>query len=532
MLKHRHVGVSLGLIFAATLAVGQIGIGPITTSVLNANPRAGHPDTLIAPGFELKRIAVGSDLLENPSGVITSLGFLNDFPPQTVEPTKTEPDQNLYVVFAHNPGGPTGGYNYGHHFLYQPHESPTDNSYVTRINLDVTDPAHRITLLTPVGADGLTHFSAADGSTYDPFTHTLLFTQETGSPVGGVIQITTSWPPVITRLDGVFGSGGFEGIHPDDRGNILVVEDAGGTSVNVVPTDPTSAKVAKQPNSFVYRLVPYDKTDLSKGGKLQALQVSIDGKAVVFNANDPVGDVFSDNQLKLHTPGTSYPVRWVTVHDTAVDGTTSFDANAAAKAAGATPFKRPENAQFLPGSGFRTFFFCPTGDTNSDSGNQPALAARGAWGSIFRVDLRENRNSGRLSIFVLGDADHSSFDNLAFADFRTLLATEDRGDGLHGQLNKLDSVWAFFLNGSRPKRFVALGRDPASELDVSLAGTDGFQNEGDNEPTGLHVSNGLPTVSGLPGNPLNLLGARGFLTRQHGENEIWEIVKKNHRHDD
>jgi hypothetical protein len=525
MLKNRHLGVSLGLFFAATLAVGQSGIGPITSSVAHANPRSGHPDTVIARGFALKSVAVGSDLLENPSGVITALGLLNDFPPQTVEPTKTEPDQNLYVVFAHNPGGPTGGYNYGHHFLFQPHESPTNNSYVTRINLDVTDAAHRITLLTPVGADGLTHFNAADGSTYDPFTRTLLFTQETGSPNGGVIQITTSWPPVVTRLDGIFGSAAFEGIHPDARGNILAIEDAGGTSVNAVPTDPTSPKVARQPNSFVYRLIPYDKRDLSKGGKLQALQVSIDGAPVVFHAADPVGDVFSDNQLKLHTPGTHYPVRWVTVHDTAVDGTASFDANAAAKAAGATPFKRPENAQFLPGSGFRTFFFCPTGDTNADSGNQPDLAARGVWGSIFRVDLNESRNGGRISVFVVGDADHSSFDNLAFADKNTLLATEDRGDGLHTQLNKLDSVWAFSLNGSRPKRFVALGRDRASELDTTLAGTPGFQNEGDNEPTGLHVSNGSTSVEGLLGTSANLEHARAFLTRQHGENEVWEIVK-------
>ncbi len=396
---------------------------------------------------------------------------------------------------------------------------------MTRINLDVTDPAHRITLLTPVGADGLSHFNAGDGSTYDPFTRTLLFTQETGSPNGGVFQITTSWPPVITRLDGIFGSAGFEGIHPDDHGNILVIEDAGGTSVNVVPTDPTSPKAARQPNSFVYRLIPYDKRDLSKGGKLQALQISIDGQPVVFNAADPVGDVFSENQLKLHTPGTSYPVRWVTVHDTAVDGTAAFNANAAAKAAGATPFKRPENAQFLPGSGFRTFFFDPTGDTNADSGNQPDLAARGVWGSIFRVDLNGSRNGGRISVFVVGDADHSSFDNLAFADQNTLLAAEDRGDGLHTQLNKLDSVWAFSLHGSRPKRFVALGRDRASELDTTLAGTPGFQNEGDNEPTGLQVSNGSTSVEGLLGTSANLEHARAFLTRQHGENEVWEIIK-------
>jgi secreted PhoX family phosphatase len=227
--------------------------------------------------------------------------------------------------------------------------------------------------------------------------------------------------------------------------------------------------------------------------------------------------VFSTNQLLLHTPGTSYPVRWVTVHDTDVDGTDSFDANAAAKNAGATPFKRPENAQFLPGSGYRTFFFCPTGDTDATSGNVPELAARGVWGSIFRVDLRNNRNSGRISIFVLGDAAHASFDNLTFADLNTLLATEDRGDLLHGQLNTLDSVWAFSVRGHSAKRFIALGRDA-----TSLAAGE------DNEPTGLNVSNGSPFPFAQPGSDLNLLFARGFVTRQHGDNVVWEIVK---RHD-
>jgi secreted PhoX family phosphatase len=33
----------------------------------------------------------------------------------------------------------------------------------------------------------------------------------------------------------------------------------------------------------------------------------------------------------------------------------------AAKVAGATPFKRPENAQFIPGSGFKSFIFDATG---------------------------------------------------------------------------------------------------------------------------------------------------------------------------
>ena len=341
----------------------------------------------------------------------------------------------------------------------------------------------------------------------------MLFAQEAGT-TGGVIEISTTWPPTVTTLYGILGRGGYEGIHPDDQGNIFIVEDVGGASVSIEPgTD--RPKVAKQPNSFVYRFIPTDPTNLSAGGVLQALRVTINGVPVTFNASDPVGDTYSQAQLDLHTPGTSYPVDWVTIHDTAVDGTAPFSANAAAKAAGATPFKRPENMQFLPGSGFLTFFFCPTGDTDSRAGYTPALAARGSWGSIFRVDLASDRNTGTISIFVLGDPFHASFDNLTFSDPHTLLATEDRGDLLHTQLNKLDSVWAFATDGSAaPRRFIALGRDQASV------------NAGeDNEPTGLHVSVGGTSAADLPGTLNNLVNPRAFVTRQHGDNQVWEIVK-------
>jgi len=498
--------LKLGLMIAVAVPVvfAQSGIGPVTTSVKWAKPRKGHPGTSIAPGFSLVRVVDGSFPIENPSGPITTFGVLSDG-------TLTEPDQNLYLVLHKNPGGPVAGFDYGRHFLFQGHENGDDLAYVTRINLDVTSKAHKITLLTPVDKKGLTGFNAIDGSTYDPLTNTLLFTQEDG---GAVIETNVTWPPNAHTLDGILGISGFEGIHPDEQGNLILAEDIGGVTVNVDPNDPTSPKAAKQPNSFVYRFVPYNPADLSSGGKLQALQVLIDGRAVRFHANDPSGDVFAVNQLRLHTLGTSYPFKWVTVHDTAVDGTKPFNENLRAKAAGATPFKRPENLQFLPGSNFQTFFFCPTGDTNSDSGNVPDLAQRGAWGSIFRVDQNPDRMGGTISIFVLGTKEQNSFDNLTFADEHTLLAAEDRGDGLHAQLNALDSVWSYTVDGSQPPlRFIALGRDVVAEV------------KGDNEPTGLHVSNGSMHLNGQPGSPSNLVGARGFLTRQHGQNQVWEIVK-------
>ena len=106
--------------------------------------------------------------------------------------------------------------------------------------------------------------------------------------------------------------------------------------------------------------------------------------------------------------------------------------------------------------------------------HEPELAARSSWGSLFRVDLREENSGkggskikplddGMISIFVLGDQLHNSFDNLAFANEHQVIAAEDRGDTLHQQLNVLDSVWASDVDRRQPLasavRFIALGRD-------------------------------------------------------------------------
>jgi Bacterial protein of unknown function (DUF839) len=494
---------------------------PVGAGVPSAIARTNSPETLVPPGFSLQIVVQGIELLENPSGTITRFGFLSD-----TNSTKTEPDENTYLTLDHNPGGPTPGYDYGRHFLFQGHENSGNRAYITRINLDVVNPDHRITLLTPVGTNGLTGFNSIDGSVWNPFSKTLIFSQEAGVN-GGFIEMSSDFDPStgagtgLRTLYGSLGRGGFEGVHVDDLGNLILAEDVGGLRVNVDPNDPASPKQAALPNSFIYRFVPNNPADLSQG-KLQALQVSIDGQPLVFvpsNAVTPFGDVFSDNQLKLHTLGTTWPVQWVTVHDTAVDGTGAFDANAAAKAAGATPFKRPENLAFQPGSGFQTFFFDATGDTDARAGSQPALAARGSWGSIFRVDLAKNRQTGTLSIVVLGDAAHASFDNLTFANKDVLLAAEDRGDTLHDQLNTLDSVWAFNINPpfQTAPRLVALGRDRLS------AGVE------DNEPTGLTYSDGDSSVGGLLGSK-EIPAQNGllFFTQQHGENNLYLILGDNH----
>ena len=267
-------------------------------------------------------------------------------------------------------------------------------------------------------------------------------------------------------------------------------------------------------------------------GKLQALQVTIAGQPLTYvtiDAAHPTGDAFSADQLKLHKLGTSWPVKWVTVHDTAVDGTADFDANARARAAGATPFKRPENAQFLPGSGFQTFFFVTTGDTSIVSGNVRRRSPARRLGLVFRVDLDASRDTGTISIVYLGDSAHTSFDNLTFANDKFLLVTEDRGDGLHKQLNQLDSVWAFDVTdpGAAPVRLIALGRDSASTVDAHLRTPPlrAIRTTATTSRPACHVSDGDPTLAGLVGTRVpDPKAVRWFVTQQHGLNRVFEIT--------
>ncbi|HYV15427.1 MAG TPA: hypothetical protein VE972_05365 [Conexibacter sp.] len=509
------------------LAATGVAIGQIATGVPGTNPTVGSTPNLIAPGFGTKVVAEGLDPLENPAGIYTSYGYLDDNADPLAR-TRTEPDENTYVVADHL-GGPTAGYDYGRHFLIQGHENGSGKAYLTRINLDVLEPSHRITLLTPPAADGTTSLSSMDGSAYDPFSGEVLFTSENGA-AGFVVAQKLRWggttPPPVVRLDGSVGRAGYEGVAVDKLGEVYFAEDSGGATVidNGTPTK------VKQPNSFIYRFKPTSRDDLSQG-RLQALQISVEGTPITFHdrAVDPAGavaDALGEPIRRLHS-GETLKAKWITVHDTAVDGTTAFDANALAKSKGATPLKRPENGKFVPGSGFKSFVFVETGDTDKTAGLYPGAAERGAWGAAIRVDMGSaGADDATAKTVVLGDETHNSFDNVAFLDAKTLFTTEDRGDTLHDQEGALDSIWSFDLSRSYAqitgagKRLVALGRDPEA------SGPTGE----DNEPTGIFVGDGATSSGDLLGSedPGHQHGVRIFFTEQHGENHTFELVAPHH----
>ncbi len=358
-----------------------------------------------------------------------------------------------------------------------------------------------------------------DGSTWDPWAQRLLLTTENVN--APTYAATADYPSTVTDISGALGRGGYEGVQNDSAGNIWLVEDIGGAK----KVDPSGATTtAKIPNSFVYRYVPATPGDLEHG-RLQVLQVrNAHGQPITQASQTALN---SPDQLALHTYGARFDTRWVTIHDTATDGTASFNANALALAKGGTPFKRPENGQFRPGSHFGEFFFDETGDTDATS---PENDTAGGWGSVFKLrQSSPTADSGTLSLFYKADESTSSFDNVTFLSKNLVTFVQDAGDLLHSQANALDSGWVFDVTrdyshaGTRPIRWIAEGRDPSATIDSATP----TGNDGDNELTGVHVSDGDPTTGGILGAKvpdLNNAKWRWFYTQQHGDNPTYEVT--------
>lgn len=524
----------------ATGAIALADIGyPSITGVSAAQPKlAGTPvPNIMASGYDLRTVADGTYPLENPTPLvgstvtpitapttpvsITNYGFYGDGPLLAASgpvATLSEPDKNTYLVFpAGTVKGADPAYTYGTRFLYQGHESgPGNAGYITRINLDA-DYAHRVTLLSSRDTAG-NQLPALDGSIWNPFTKKLLVAGEEGPTLGGIWEVDAAAPGPARDLAGLFGRGGFEGVSVDGAGNIWVVEDVGGPS----PSSASALDNARIPNSYVFRFVPKDRTDLSKGGVLQALQVRSKATGAPILAPDcpaPATDACLEAaattaDLKdLHTPGTTFAAAWVPVHDTAT-ATAAFDANALAKAAGATPFKRPENGAFRPGTNFGEFYFTETGDTNSLKGSG---AQYGQFGGVFKLAVGRNGALTLSSVYV-GDVAHTGFDNINFLTWDALVVAEDAGDTLHTQRNATDSLYVISLKApGTPTRWYAQGRDPVATL-----------RNADNEITGIYISNGEAGVKGMLGTTVPTpfsKGFRVFFTNQHGMNVTQEILR-------
>ena len=81
---------------------------------------------------------------------------------------------------------------------------------------------------------------------------------------------------------------------------------------------------------------------------------------------------------------------------------------------------------------------------------------------------------------------------------------------------------------NQPVRWLAEGRDASATIDSANGGFG--KNEGDNEITGVLVSDGDPSVHGILGAKVPRLfrdGWRWFYTQQHGDNVTYEVIPAN-----
>jgi hypothetical protein len=152
---------------------------------------------------------------------------------------------------------------------------------------------------------------------------------------------------------------------------------------------------------------------------------------------------------------------------------------------------------------------------------------------VFKVIQSPSGNTGSFRSLQRDQA-HAGFDNVAFFSKDLIAFVEDAGDTLHTQRNALDSAYLLdvtkdYSHGAQPVRFIAEGRDAAATVDSGLSGSAGFQNDGDNEITGLYVSDGDTSKQGLLGESSPRLlkdggSWRAFWTQQHGENPTYELI--------
>ena len=142
----------------------------------HANPRFGVQNNVLTPSATQTSVAWGNLPLTNPDTAngVTHYGYNTlDGAPLTQtknEAHKTEPDKNVYLVLG------------GKHYLYQGHEIGP-RGYVTRINLDETDPLKRVTLISDTDTVG-NAYPTIDGITWNPFTQQLLLTAESSVAQG------------------------------------------------------------------------------------------------------------------------------------------------------------------------------------------------------------------------------------------------------------------------------------------------------------------------------------------------------------
>ena len=403
------------------------------------------------------------------------------------EAHKTEPDKNTYLVFKNGLDGADPSYDYGTHFLFQGHEGGGGAGYITRINLDA-DAAHRVTLMATTDVDG-NPLATIDGSTWDPWAKRLLFTTE--NPGAPTYAATPDYPSAGHRRLRRARPRRLRG-HPErrrrqhlDRRGHRRLEQAG-----------HHGEAAEQLHLPLRPEAP---------GRPPARQAAGAAGAERGGRTDHLRQPGSAQQPRpagaAHLRRT-FKTRWVTIHDTAIDGNAPFIAS-----------RWPRRPRRRRSSVLRTASSSPARASASSSSTRPATPtqtspenatrAAGARSSKLEPERARARDTRHAALFYNGDeaARRLRQRHLPLAELDHLR----RGRGRHAARPaqrtrlglRLDVTRDYSNSANQPVRWLAEGRDASATIDAANGGFG--KNEGDNEITGVHVSDGDTGINGVLG---------------------------------
>ncbi len=302
---------------------------------------------------------------------------------RTSRRTKTEPDKNTYLVLK-NELRRDPNYDYGTHFLFQGHEgrvrSPArrQKGYITRINLDA-DARTASRCWRRTTTDGERRSPIIDGSTWDPGRKRLLFTTENGTQA-------TYWQATLG-----FPSHGARHLRrarprPATRASRTTPRATSGSSRTAAARPDAVNSHARQPEQL--RLPVRAEEPRESPRRRQAAgaagDVAPDPRPADRRSTQvrPTPTSSRTTRRTCTRTGTCFHTKWVTIHDTAVDG---IDALRRERA-------REGGERRRPSSGPRTACSGPARSSRRSSSTRPATRTHsprpallyGGFGGVFR----------------------------------------------------------------------------------------------------------------------------------------------------
>jgi len=191
---------------------------------------------------------------------------------------------------------------------------------------------------------------------------------------------------------------------------------------------------------------------------------------------------------------TTFQTTWVTIHDTAHKALHRLMRMPRQKPLVALPFKRPENGQFRPGTDFSDLYsmprvtqtLLPRPGRNSEDLARSSVCTCRAIAACCRFSTAAMRRTPGSTTSRSGMQ-------------TALVFVEDAGDtctrsGTHLTPRFCSTCASITATRQPALRILAEGRDASATLDSQFGAFAGFQNDGDNEITGWHQSNGDPGV--------------------------------------